>query len=153
MGIYCPESRVSFDAAFPKESGHIGFISQSGGNTDFVINEAGWRGIRFSRVISFGNACDLNECDFLEYMIEDPQTEIITMYLEGVRDSKRFVPLFKKAAREKTVVLVKGGCGGGRAPGPQQLIQLRWPATMPCGKRYAGRPTPSWSTAWKSSWT
>ncbi|MGA2157707.1 MAG: CoA-binding protein [Dehalococcoidia bacterium] len=117
MGIYCPESKVSFDPNFPRESGHVGLISQSGGNTDYAIMEAGWRGVRFSKVISFGNACDLNECDFLEYLIEDPQTEIIAMYLEGVRDGKRFLPLFKKAAREKTVVLVKGGCGeaGARA--------------------------------------
>jgi len=117
MGIYCPESRVSFDPNFPRESGHVGFISQSGGNSDYVIMEAGWRGVRFSKVISFGNACDLNECDFLEYLIEDPQTEIIAMYLEGVKDGKRFLPLFKKATREKPVVLVKGGCGeaGARA--------------------------------------
>ena len=117
MGIYCPESKVSFDPNFPKESGHVGLISQSGGNTDYVIMEGGWRGVRFSKVVSFGNACDLNECDFLEYMIEDPQTEIIAMYLEGVKDGRRFLPLFKRAAREKTVVLVKGGCGeaGARA--------------------------------------
>jgi len=117
MGIYCPESRVSFDMDFPRESGYIGFISQSGGNTDFLIREAGWRGVRFSKVVSFGNACDLNESDFLEYMMDDPQTKIIAMYLEGVKDGRRFLHLLQKASSKKTVVILKGGYGeaGARA--------------------------------------
>jgi len=115
MGIYCPESRVSFDSDFPKEPGHVGLISQSGGNTEYCIREAGWRGVRFSKVVSFGNACDLNECDFLEYMIDDPQTKVIALYLEGVRDGKRFLKLIKRATREKTVLMIKGGYGAGGA--------------------------------------
>jgi acyl-CoA synthetase (NDP forming) len=117
MGIYCPESRLSFDAGFSKESGSVGLISQSGGNALYVVREANWRGVRFSKVISFGNACDLNESDFLEYMIEDPQTKVIALYLEGVRDGTRFRHLLEKASREKTVILVKGGYGeaGARA--------------------------------------
>ena len=117
MGIYCPESRLAFDTAFPRESGSVGFISQSGGNAIYTIREADWKGIRFSKVVSFGNACDLNESDFLEYMIEDPKTKIIALYLEGVRDGKRFRRLLEKAASVKPVVLVKGGCGeaGARA--------------------------------------
>ena len=117
MGVYCPESCISFDEEFPREAGHIGYISQSGGNTDYVVREASWRGLRFSKVVSFGNACDLNESDFLEYMIDDPQTEIITLYLEGVKDGKRFFRLMEKAAQKKPVVLLKGGCGkaGARA--------------------------------------
>jgi acyl-CoA synthetase (NDP forming) len=117
MGIYCPESRLAFDTAFPKESGSVGFISQSGGNAIYTIREADWKGVRFSKVVSFGNACDLNESDFLEYMIEDPKTKIIALYLEGVQDGKRFRRLLEKAASVKPVVLVKGGCGeaGARA--------------------------------------
>ncbi|MDD5313074.1 MAG: CoA-binding protein [Dehalococcoidia bacterium] len=117
MGIYCPESRLSFDADFPLESGNIGLISQSGGNAIYIVREAGWRGVRFSKVISFGNACDLNECDFLEYLIEDPATSVIALYLEGVRDGARFLRLMERASREKTVVLLKGGLGeaGARA--------------------------------------
>jgi acyl-CoA synthetase (NDP forming) len=112
MGIYCPESRLSYDTGFNKESGDVGFISQSGGNSIYMIREANWRGLNFSKVVSFGNACDLNESDFLEYMIEDPKTKIIAMYLEGVRDGKRLRQLLEKASRKKPVVLVKGGCCG-----------------------------------------
>jgi acyl-CoA synthetase (NDP forming) len=115
MGIYCPESRLSYDNGFSKQSGNVGFISQSGGNSIYTVREANWRGVKFSKVISFGNACDLNESDFLEYLIEDPKTRIIALYLEGVRDGKRFRQLLERASREKPVVLVKGGCGEGGA--------------------------------------
>jgi len=115
MGIYCPESGLSFDSDFPKEPGHVGLISQSGGNTEYCIREAGWRGVRFSKAVSFGNACDLNESDFLEYMIEDPQTRIIALYLEGVKDGGRFFKLLQRASREKTVLLLKGGYGSAGA--------------------------------------
>ncbi len=117
MGIYCPESKMSFDSSFPLEAGPVSVISQSGGNTEFLIMEAGWRGVRFNKVVSFGNACDLNECDFLEYFIQDPTTRVIALYLEGVRDGGRFFDLIKKASAEKTVVLIKGGFGeaGARA--------------------------------------
>jgi len=117
MGIYCPESRISFEGDFPREAGHIGFISQSGGNTLYTVHEAGWRGLRFSKAVSFGNACDLNESDFLEYLTDDPQTEIIALYLEGVKEGRRFFRLMEQAARKKPVVLLKGGWGkaGARA--------------------------------------
>ncbi|MBN1375821.1 MAG: CoA-binding protein [Dehalococcoidia bacterium] len=117
MGIYCPEARFSYDIDFSRESGDVGFISQSGGNSIYVIREATWRGVKFSKVVSFGNACDLDESDFLEYMTEDPKTKIIALYLEGVRNGKRFRKLLERAARIKPVVMVKAGCGeaGSRA--------------------------------------
>jgi len=117
MGIYCPGSRTSFDRDFPKESGPVGFISQSGGNTSALISRVMSRGIRFSKVISYGNACDLNESDFLEYLATDPETEIIGLYIEGVKDGKRFHETICKAARQKSIILLKGGIteGGARA--------------------------------------
>ena len=117
MGIYCPQSRLSFGAVFPKESGSVGFISQSGGNAGTLVREATCRGIRFSSVISYGNACDLNETDFLEYLTADPGTEIIALYVEGVKDAKRFRQALEKAVKEKPVILLKGGVtqGGARA--------------------------------------
>jgi acyl-CoA synthetase (NDP forming) len=117
MGIYCPGSRVSFDTDFPKESGPVGIISQSGGNTSGLIRRVMSRGVRFSKVVSYGNACDLNESDFLEYLTADSETEIIGLYVEGVKDGARFRQTLHKAAQEKAVVLLKGGIteGGARA--------------------------------------
>lgn len=117
MGIYCPQSRLSFSPDFSRESGTVGFISQSGGNTIALIKEAGLRGVRFSKAISYGNACDLNESDFLEYLTTDPDTKIIALYVEGVSDGRRFRQVLAKAAKEKVVILLKGGVtqGGARA--------------------------------------
>lgn len=117
MGIYCPQSRLSFSPAFPKESGPVGVISQSGGNSIFLVRQAALRGIRFSKVISYGNACDINENDLLEYLASDKDTRIIALYIEGIRDGKRFRRAMEEATKEKTVILLKGGAteGGARA--------------------------------------
>ncbi len=117
MGIYCPESRLSFDPGFPKEGGAVAFISQSGGNAINLVRQAAWRGIRFSKVISYGNACDLNESDFLEQLAADPGTKIIALYIEGVKEGKRLRQVLGKAAEEKVVILLKAGAteGGARA--------------------------------------
>ena len=109
MGIYCPESRMSFHLNFPKESGVVGVIGQSGGNTINLVTQATLRGVRFSKVISYGNACDLNESDFLDYLTADNDTEIIAIYIEGVKDGRRFRQALTRAAQEKVVVLLKGG--------------------------------------------
>ena len=117
MGIYCPQSRLSFQVNFPRESGSVGFISQSGGNAISLVRQLMWRGVRFSKVISYGNACDLNESDYLEYLTADPNTKIIALYVEGVKEGQSFRQALHKAAREKVVILLKGGVteGGARA--------------------------------------
>ncbi|MDY6856320.1 MAG: hypothetical protein SWO11_16800 [Thermodesulfobacteriota bacterium] len=79
-----------------------------------------WRrhgGVHFSKIISYGNACDLDECEFLDYLTHDSETEIICIYIEGVKDGRRFIRLLGDAARAKPVILLKGGSSeaGGRA--------------------------------------
>ena len=117
MGIYCPQSRLSFSPAFPKESGPVGVISQSGGNSIYLVRQAALRGVRFSKVISYGNACDINENDLLEYLANDADTKIIALYIEGIKDGKRFRRALEEAAKKKTVIMLKGGIteGGARA--------------------------------------
>ena len=67
------------------------------------------RNIRFSKLISFGNAGDLDAVEFLEYLKDDPQTGIIAIYLEGVRDGRRLYQLIAQISPVKPVVLLKGG--------------------------------------------
>lgn len=110
MGLYCPKSRLSFVPGSPKEPGPVGVISQSGGNSIYFIRAASARGLRFSKVISYGNACDLNESDFLHYLAHDPDTKVIAAYIEGIKDGERFQETLTKAAAEKPVIVLKGGC-------------------------------------------
>ena len=117
LGIYCPKTRLSFGAVFPKESGPVGAISQSGGNANYLVRQGMLRGVRFSKVVSYGNACDLDESDFLEYLASDDETKVIALYIEGVKDGKRFRRALEKATKDKMVILLKGGLteGGARA--------------------------------------
>lgn len=117
MGLYNPGHGISFRANFPKEAGRVGFLSQSGGNTVEFVYRASLRGLFFSKAVSYGNAADLNESDFLEYFTHDPNTSIVACYLEGIRGGPRFFDVLSQAAASKPLVLLKGGRGeaGSRA--------------------------------------
>ena len=117
MGVYYPAHGLAFGEGMPRESGGIGLASQSGGAVGEIVGFAAQRGVRFSKAISYGNALDFNECDYIDYFAQDPQTKVLLLYIEGVRDGKRFLDSLQKAARVKPVVVIKGGRGeaGGRA--------------------------------------
>jgi acyl-CoA synthetase (NDP forming) len=70
---------------------------------------ADFRGIRFSKVVSYGNAADLNEADFLEYLAQDAETEIIAAYVEGVKEGQRFTKILTQTAKTKPAIILKGG--------------------------------------------
>ncbi len=109
MGLYCPSGGLSFNREFPAEPGPVAFISQSGLNAEELVLYAALRGVRFSKVISYGNATDLDESDFLEYCASDPETGIITCYIEGVKDGRRFLEALKAASAVKPTIVLKGG--------------------------------------------
>ena len=111
FGVYCPEGGHTLlpGGDFPQESGPVAFITQSGGHAVEFGRLARGAGIRFSKVVSYGNACDVNESDLLEHMARDTKTRIVTMYLEGPRQGKRFLRLVDEVAREKPVLIWKAG--------------------------------------------
>ena len=117
MGIYCPREQISFGYDFPLEAGSVGVAFQSGGAATELIRLAAQRGVRFSKVVSYGNALDYNEADFLGYFCRDTETKIVLMYIEGIKDGKRFINSLREAASTKPVIIVKGGRGesGARA--------------------------------------
>jgi len=112
MGLYCPAAKVAFNRESPRESGNVAFVSQSGLNAEELIFYAALRGVRFSKVVSYGNAVDLDESDFLEYCAVDPETAIITTYIEGVKDGHRFLKALSAAAAAKPTIVLKGGLTG-----------------------------------------
>ncbi|HWR70915.1 MAG TPA: CoA-binding protein [Dehalococcoidia bacterium] len=109
LGPYTPSVGLSYTVDFPKESGSMAFLCQSGGNSVSTTREAAARGVRFSKVISYGNACNINECDLLEYLDQDDETEMVAIYIEGVRDGPRFHRTLTKLCERKPVVILKGG--------------------------------------------
>ena len=112
MGVYSPKAGVSFVTDFPRESGGIALVCQSGGNTIYLVRLGAERGIRFSKVISYGNACDVDESDMFEYLMEDGETELVTAYIEGVKDGERFQQVLSRLADRKPVIVLKGGVTG-----------------------------------------
>jgi len=112
MGLYVPRAKLSFNPSFPKEPGPVAFISQSGGNAVDLVLTGAIRGLRFSKVVSYGNAADIDESELLNYLADDPETEVICAYIEGVRDGRRFLSALKKASAVKPTVVLKGGRTG-----------------------------------------
>jgi acyl-CoA synthetase (NDP forming) len=110
LGVFCPGSGLAFGFDFPKEPGRVGALIQSGGNSTDLIHISSLRGIRFSKVVSYGNALDINETDLLRYFMDDPATGVILSYVEGLRSHGReYLELVREAARRKPVVICKGG--------------------------------------------
>ena len=111
FGIYCPKSGLTFLPGFDlsRESGGVALLSQSGGlSVDFGFIGK-WRGIRFSKVLSFGNGCDLRETEMLQYLSRDPETKVVCMYVEGIPDGRAFLSALKKTTAVKPVIVIKGG--------------------------------------------
>ena len=111
MGIYYPAWGISWEPTMSAIPGPMGFISQSGSVAYETIGTAEIRGLHYSKAFSYGNAIDFNECDYLEYLSQDDETKLITMYVEGARDGKRFLEILRKTTLKKPVIILKGGRG------------------------------------------
>ena len=66
-------------------------------------------GFGVSKICDFGNKCDLDECDMLEYLEKDPKTGVISMYLESIRDGRRFLEICKRVSAQKPILILKSG--------------------------------------------
>jgi acyl-CoA synthetase (NDP forming) len=111
MGVYYPKVGLSFNYELPTESGSVGGFFQSGGGAAEFVRYAALRGVRFSKVISYGNASDIDEVELLDYFTSDSETEIIASYIEGVKDGQKFAEALALAAKKKPVIVLKGGKG------------------------------------------
>lgn len=109
MGPYSPSAGLTAWGAIPGMSGPLGIISQSGAITQRLTEYALSLGVGTHKAVSFGNAAVLNEADFLELMAADPKIRVIAMYLESLRDGRRFLHLAKEVNQKKPIIIWKGG--------------------------------------------
>jgi len=99
-----------FASARMLKPGSIGFVAQSGIFVGALLRYlSSFEGFQLSKGIGLGNKVDVDESDALSYLLEDEQTRIIGMYLEDVRDGRRFLEVARKATARKPVLLLKGG--------------------------------------------
>jgi acetyl coenzyme A synthetase (ADP forming)-like protein len=89
--------------------GDVAFISHSGAICAAVIDWARGQGFGLSRLVSLGNQADVNETDVLEPVAADPFTRVLTLYLEGVSDGRRFIEEARRVTRHKPVIALKVG--------------------------------------------
>lgn len=112
IGAYSPEINMMFSLpVFKGLPGDIAFICQSGSLYIKILQIGKVRGINFSKGISYGNGIDLDSVDFVEYYGADPKTKAIIVYIEGVRQGKRFLQVAREVSKKKPVIMVKGGRG------------------------------------------
>jgi acyl-CoA synthetase (NDP forming) len=140
MGLLHPALGISFRTDMSREAGSIGFLSQSGNLLFELSHFGGPRGLRFSKAISYGNALDLNECDFLDYFAEDQETRVIGAYIEGIRDGRAFMSALRRASAQKPVVVLKGGrtSAGGRTAASHTAALAGAAAVWDAAVRQAG---------------
>lgn len=111
FGPYCPDGRITVvtGADFAKEPGPVALIAQSGQLSECIIARAQGEGIRYSKFASYGNAIDVNEADLIDFLMDDKDTRMITQYLEGVRDGRRFFDIARRNSGKKPHIIWKVG--------------------------------------------
>lgn len=110
LGIMRPG--IGLNATFNKGSAHAGrlaLVSQSGALCTAILDWASVNDVGFSSVISMGASADVDFGEILDYLLNDPLTESILLYIEGIRDARRFMSALRAAARVKPVIVVKVG--------------------------------------------
>jgi len=110
LGLLRPDAGVN--ATFARgqaRPGSLGLISQSGAVCTAMLDWGSANGVGFSCVASLGGSTDIDFGEIVDYLVNDPATEHILLYIEGVRDSRRFMSALRAAARVKPVILMKVG--------------------------------------------
>jgi acyl-CoA synthetase (NDP forming) len=109
MGVFSPAGRQTFQLDTPKRPGAVSVVSQSGGLAGDIVKSGDRRGIRFSKLVTVGNAIDVQPGELLEWLVDDPETAVLGLDLEAAPDGRRLVSALRRAAGRKPVVLLIGG--------------------------------------------
>ena len=114
LGVMDPRSRTdtmflpTYKLSKPKIGG-VSFVSQSGAVGSTVLDLIAKEGFGLSKFISYGNAADVDEVDILDYLMNDDETTVIIVYMEGAKRGREFLEIGKKITKKKPVVIIKGG--------------------------------------------
>jgi acetyltransferase len=110
LGIMMPNANLnaSFSAHMP-DNGNLALISQSGAIAAGMVDWAAQRAVGFSGIVSIGDQLDVDIADLLDYFAMDGKTQAILVYIEAIKDARKFMSAARAAARIKPVVVVKSG--------------------------------------------
>ncbi len=110
LGVLVPSAKLnaSFAASAPP-AGDLALISQSGAIATGLVEWAAVRGVGFSAIVSIGDSIDVDFADLLDYFAVDRATRAILLYIESIRDARKFMSAARAAARIKPVLVIKSG--------------------------------------------
>jgi acetyl coenzyme A synthetase (ADP forming)-like protein len=108
-GIMNTESNLFASIEVRALPGNTAFITQSGALGGAVLMMAEELDFGFSKFVSYGNRCDVDEADLIKYLEDDPQTKIIALYIEGLKEGRRFLAQVKKTVLKKPIIAIKAG--------------------------------------------
>jgi acetyl coenzyme A synthetase (ADP forming)-like protein len=112
MGVVNTDPDVLLNGTFATTwppAGRVGFLSQSGALGIAVMGQAAELGLGLSTFVSVGNKADISGNDLLSYWDEDPNTDVVLMYLESFGNPRRFAKLARRIGKRKPIVAVKSG--------------------------------------------
>ncbi|MFC1503368.1 GNAT family N-acetyltransferase [Pseudomonadota bacterium] len=110
MGLILPW--LNLNASFSPiaaNKGNIAFISQSAAVCTTILDWAKNKSIGFSTFLSIGDACDINFAELLDYLCRDSKTEAILLYVDSIKDARRFMSAARAAARNRRILVLKSG--------------------------------------------
>ncbi len=115
LGVINTDPKVQLNASFARKmpaEGRIAFLSQSGALCTAVLDYAREKGIGFSKFVSFGNKAGVTEIELFDYLHKDPQTDVILLYLEELRDGRGLIEAARRVTRgagAKPILAIKSG--------------------------------------------
>ena len=108
-GIFNASAKINLLGVHPIKKGTLSIISQSGNIIDSIVHFARLRDIGFSKIISIGNAIDLDIHEYLQFLGDDPETSVILIYIEGIKDGAKFIKIAREITKEKPILAIKVG--------------------------------------------
>ncbi|MEM4949562.1 MAG: DUF6125 family protein [Candidatus Jordarchaeales archaeon] len=110
MGVYSASSNLHalMNPFFPRK-GSVSIVSQSGTVGMMLMDSLSQRGSGVARFVSSGNEAQVRLEDYLEFFAHDPETKVVAVFMEGVRDGRRFMEVARKVAEKKPLICLKGG--------------------------------------------
>ncbi|WP_415977178.1 acetate--CoA ligase family protein [Rhodococcus sp. 077-4] len=109
LGVFSPAGKQTFTLNSPRTRGNVSVVSQSGGLSGDMITVGDRRGVRYSKLVSIGNAIDVSQGEVTNWLVSDPDTSVIGIYLEGTDDGATLVSAFRAADGIKPIVVLRGG--------------------------------------------
>jgi acyl-CoA synthetase (NDP forming) len=109
MGIFSASGGLNLCFHVAPKAGSIAFVSQSGTFGVSIAEVAANQGYGLSKFVSIGNQADLDVADYLEYLADDEDTNVIALYIEGFKNGKRFFEVARQVVKKKPIIIYKAG--------------------------------------------